>query len=176
MVGPNAPTSSSRSGQCSVLNCLHNSGIFAVEGFDSAVFVVRVARPAMCLGSARRDSGLRDIPTGLPWCAGAAARLLIGDDDDQVLGASLLQAVRAARPRQDCRTRTNDRPAAGQGELASAAQDVVDLVGELTVVSDRAATVEYPFANDQLLGGWTPKRQRIALELGAKLAQLVVQR
>src|SRR2546422_6447558 len=101
MVGPNAPTSSSRSGQCSVLNCLHNSGIFAVEGFDSAVFVVRVARPAMCLGSARRDSGLRDIPTGLPGCAGAAARLLIGDDDDQVLGASLLQAVRAARPRQD---------------------------------------------------------------------------
>ena len=76
--------------------------------------------------------------------------MLVCNDDDQVGGTDLPQAVRAARPCEDCRPGANDGPCAVQGDLASAAHDVVDLVLLLAVVSDRGARVKRAFTKHQL--------------------------
>src|SRR5713101_1051161 len=98
-----------------------------------------------CTSKLISDSRLM-ASSGLP----SAARLLVCDDDDQVVGTDLPQAVRAARPCEDCRPGANDGPFAVQGELASAAHDVVDLVLLLAVVSDRGAMVKRAFTKHQL--------------------------
>jgi len=69
------------------------------------------------------------------------AALAVRNDENEVIGTDLPQAMRAAGPGQDGCPGTNHRSLPVQGEFARAAQDVIDLVDILMVVPDRGATV-----------------------------------
>src|SRR5262245_48002309 len=89
------------------------------------------------------------------FAAAAFGRLLdlVGDEDDQVLAADLLQPVRAARPGEYCRAGTDLRRLVVERHDAASAADVVDLVLFLLVVADAGAGLQRALAEDELHAG-----------------------
>src|SRR5207247_8371777 len=73
----------------------------------------------------------------------------IRNDDDEILGACLLQAVRAARTRQDRGARPDCMLLPVERQLTASTEHVVHLVDFLLVRADRRTRMQRAFAKNE---------------------------
>src|SRR2546422_7191999 len=101
-----------------------------------------VQRLSFVLGSPLRTRHRNEEPL-------ACLRGRIRDDDHEILGTDLFEAVRAAGAREDRRARRDVVALAVERQLSFAAQHVIDLVLGLRVQSDPRAGMQRALAEDQ---------------------------